>query len=188
MFVIPTWDEPHSLCYLSVSLKLVSFCGTCAGEAHSLKVEEVLFQGKSDYQNVLVFQVWWNVFSMSLFDIQVFVFSFLNVDDSVVCLQSSTYGKVLVLDGVIQLTERDECAYQEMIAHLPLSSIPNPKKVFTFDLQRRRLLTTLVVNSLFWVFVLVMIIVYFINICLVVTNLLATIICQRRICNIMLLE
>ncbi|VAI74535.1 unnamed protein product [Triticum turgidum subsp. durum] len=62
------------------------------GEAHSLKVEKVLFQGKSDYQNVLVFQ-------------------------------SSTYGKVLVLDGVIQVTERDECAYQEMITHLPLCSI-----------------------------------------------------------------
>lgn len=43
--------------------------------------------------------------------------------------QSATYGKVLVLDGVIQITERDECAYQEMITHLPLSSIPNPKKV-----------------------------------------------------------
>uniref|UniRef100_A0A7N0TE44 spermidine synthase n=1 Tax=Kalanchoe fedtschenkoi TaxID=63787 RepID=A0A7N0TE44_KALFE len=67
------------------------------GEAHSLKVEKILFQGKSDYQNVMVFQ-------------------------------SSTYGKVLVLDGVIQLTERDECAYQEMIAHLPLCSIKNPKK------------------------------------------------------------
>ncbi|KAK6931073.1 Spermidine synthase, tetramerization domain [Dillenia turbinata] len=68
------------------------------GEAHSLKVEKILFQGRSDYQDILVFQ-------------------------------SSTYGKVLVLDGVIQLTERDECAYQEMITHLPLCSIPNPKKV-----------------------------------------------------------
>ncbi|KAJ0960407.1 hypothetical protein J5N97_001769 [Dioscorea zingiberensis] len=44
-------------------------------------------------------------------------------------LKSSTYGKVLVLDGVIQVTERDECAYQEMITHLPLCSIPKPKKV-----------------------------------------------------------
>ncbi|GAU23958.1 hypothetical protein TSUD_183580 [Trifolium subterraneum] len=68
------------------------------GEAHSLKIEKILFQGTSDYQKVMVFQ-------------------------------SSTYGKVLVLDGVIQLTERDECAYQEMITHLPLCSIPNPKKV-----------------------------------------------------------
>jgi len=36
---------------------------------------------------------------------------------------------VLVLDGVIQVTERDECAYQEMITHLPLCSIKDPKKV-----------------------------------------------------------
>ncbi|CAO2828813.1 unnamed protein product [Amaranthus hypochondriacus] len=68
------------------------------GEANSLKVDKILFQGKSKYQDVLVFQ-------------------------------SSTYGKVLVLDGVVQLTERDECAYQEMITHLPLCSISNPKKV-----------------------------------------------------------
>ncbi|OVA03733.1 Spermidine/spermine synthases family [Macleaya cordata] len=68
------------------------------GEAHSLKVEKILLQQKSEYQNIMVFQ-------------------------------SSTYGKVLVLDGVIQVTERDECAYQEMITHLPLCSIMNPKKV-----------------------------------------------------------
>uniref|UniRef100_A0A7I4BU49 spermidine synthase n=1 Tax=Physcomitrium patens TaxID=3218 RepID=A0A7I4BU49_PHYPA len=45
------------------------------------------------------------------------------------CGQSATYGRVLVLDGVIQLTQRYECAYQEMIIHLPLCSIPDPKKV-----------------------------------------------------------
>lgn len=43
--------------------------------------------------------------------------------------QSTNYGKVLVLDGVIQLSERDEFAYQEMIAHLPLFAHPNPKRV-----------------------------------------------------------
>lgn len=42
---------------------------------------------------------------------------------------SKTYGNVLVLDGVIQCTERDEFAYQEMIANLPLCSHPSPKKV-----------------------------------------------------------
>ena len=30
----------------------------------------------------------------------------------ILVFQSETYGKVLVLDGVIQLTERDEFAYQ----------------------------------------------------------------------------
>jgi len=56
-----------------------------------------------------------------------------------VIVQSATYGKVLVLDGVIQLTERDECAYQEMITHLPLCSISNPKKVFDLSLSPLRL-------------------------------------------------
>lgn len=68
------------------------------GEAHSLLVENILFKGKSEYQEVMVFE-------------------------------SASYGKVLVLDGIVQLTEKDECAYQEMIAHLPLCSIPSPKTV-----------------------------------------------------------
>lgn len=68
------------------------------GEAHSMKVEKILFKERSDYQEVLVFE-------------------------------SSTYGKVLVLDGIVQLTDKDECAYQEMIVHLPLCSIESPKNV-----------------------------------------------------------
>ncbi|EKM50842.1 uncharacterized protein PHACADRAFT_262714, partial [Phanerochaete carnosa HHB-10118-sp] len=47
----------------------------------------------------------------------------------VLVFESETYGNVLVLDGVIQCTERDEFSYQEMIAHLPLASHPNPEKV-----------------------------------------------------------
>ena len=68
------------------------------GQRFSLKVENVLFEGKSDFQDVLVFQ-------------------------------STHYGRVLVLDGVIQLTERDEMAYQEMIVNLPMMSHPDPKRV-----------------------------------------------------------
>ncbi|KAL4066639.1 Saccharopine dehydrogenase-domain-containing protein [Scleroderma citrinum] len=47
----------------------------------------------------------------------------------VLVFESEAYGNVLVLDGVIQCTERDEFSYQEMIAHLPLTTHPNPKKV-----------------------------------------------------------
>ena len=47
----------------------------------------------------------------------------------VLVFESTHHGNVLVLDGVIQVTERDEHAYQEMIAHLPLYAHPNPKKV-----------------------------------------------------------
>jgi spermidine synthase len=47
----------------------------------------------------------------------------------VLIFESETYGTVLVLDGAIQVTERDEFSYQEMIAHLAMNSHPNPKKV-----------------------------------------------------------
>jgi spermidine synthase len=47
----------------------------------------------------------------------------------VLVFESTDYGMVLVLDGAIQVTERDEFAYQEMITHLAMNSHPNPKKV-----------------------------------------------------------
>lgn len=51
---LPSLYEPHVFEFYvflwDSLLKLV-------GEAHSLKVEKILFQGKSDYQNVMVFQV-----------------------------------------------------------------------------------------------------------------------------------
>ncbi|KAF2171189.1 hypothetical protein M409DRAFT_63563 [Zasmidium cellare ATCC 36951] len=47
----------------------------------------------------------------------------------VLIFESSDYGMVLVLDNVIQCTERDEFSYQEMITHLGMFSHPNPKKV-----------------------------------------------------------
>lgn len=68
------------------------------GYSVGLKIEKVLFEGKSNYQDILVFK-------------------------------SSSFGNVLVLDGCIQCTERDECCYQEMIAHLPLCCHSNPENV-----------------------------------------------------------
>jgi len=47
----------------------------------------------------------------------------------VLVFDSANHGRVLVLDGVIQCTERDEFAYQEMIAHLPILAHEAPKKV-----------------------------------------------------------
>jgi spermidine synthase len=68
------------------------------GQAMTIKVEDVLFNSTSNFQDVLVFR-------------------------------SSTYGNVLVLDGVIQVTERDEFSYQEMLAHLPMFCHPKPENV-----------------------------------------------------------
>ena len=47
----------------------------------------------------------------------------------VLIFESSDYGTVLVLDNVIQCTERDEFSYQEMITHLAMNSHPKPKSV-----------------------------------------------------------
>ncbi|RVW52837.1 Spermidine synthase 2 [Vitis vinifera] len=68
------------------------------GEAHVYKVEKVLFRGKSEYQELFIFE-------------------------------SATSGKIVILDGYLQLSEKDEFVYQEMLTHLALCSIPNPKKV-----------------------------------------------------------
>ncbi|PPQ26803.1 polyamine aminopropyltransferase [Rhodopila globiformis] len=38
----------------------------------------------------------------------------------IVIFESATHGRVMVLDGVIQITEADEFVYQEMLTHVPL--------------------------------------------------------------------
>jgi len=68
------------------------------GQAFGLRVNKVLYEGKTMFQSVLVFE-------------------------------STDYGNVLCLDGVIQATERDEFAYQEMISHIPLMAHKAPKRV-----------------------------------------------------------
>jgi spermidine synthase len=68
------------------------------GQAFSLQVKEILYHGRSEFQDILIFE-------------------------------STNNGRVLVLDGAIQVTERDEFAYQEMMAHIPLFAHADPKKV-----------------------------------------------------------
>ncbi|QBG35411.1 polyamine aminopropyltransferase [Litorilituus sediminis] len=63
-----------------------------------IKVEKVLFSGKSEFQSVDV-------------------------------VETKGHGKMLLNDGLIMVTERDEFAYHDMIAHVPLFVHPNPKNV-----------------------------------------------------------
>lgn len=44
-------------------------------------------------------------------------------------LETEYFGKMLILDGVIQTTTFDEFIYHEMIVHVPMLTHPNPKKV-----------------------------------------------------------
>ena len=44
-------------------------------------------------------------------------------------LETQGLGKVLLLDGLVMTTERDEFFYHEMISHIPMNSHPNPERV-----------------------------------------------------------
>ncbi|MBM4137781.1 MAG: polyamine aminopropyltransferase [Nitrospira sp.] len=61
-------------------------------------VEEILYKGKSKFQEIMV-------------------------------IRNSHFGKMLILDEVVQLTERDEFFYHEMLTHVAMHAHPNPKKV-----------------------------------------------------------
>jgi len=47
----------------------------------------------------------------------------------ILVLDTYEFGKVLVLDGLIQTTEKDEFMYHEMLVHPALVSHPNPERV-----------------------------------------------------------
>jgi spermidine synthase len=47
----------------------------------------------------------------------------------VLILDCADFGRVLALDGVVQLTESDEFIYHEMLAHVPLHAHPQPENV-----------------------------------------------------------
>ncbi len=61
-------------------------------------VEKVLYRGKSQYQEIMVFE-------------------------------NEYFGKVLVLDGVVQLTEKDEFFYHEMLVHVLMHAHKGPQTV-----------------------------------------------------------
>ena len=61
-------------------------------------VEEILYKGKSDFQEIMV-------------------------------IKNPHFGNMLVLDGVVQITERDEFLYHEMLVHVVMHAHPEPRKV-----------------------------------------------------------
>ncbi|RLJ71596.1 spermidine synthase [Hydrogenivirga caldilitoris] len=65
---------------------------------HCYPVSKVLYEGKSEYQEIMV-------------------------------LESPEFGKLLVLDGVVQVDEKYEFMYHEYLAHIPMYAHPNPEDV-----------------------------------------------------------
>ncbi len=48
---------------------------------------------------------------------------------NIVVFESASHGRVLLLDGAVQITEADEFVYQEMLAHVPLLAHGDAKRV-----------------------------------------------------------
>lgn len=69
------------------------------GQAMAYKVKQVEHLEKTKFQDLAVFE------------------------------NDGPWGTVLTLDGAVQVTDKDEFVYHEMMAHVPLSVHPNPKTV-----------------------------------------------------------
>ncbi len=65
---------------------------------HSFLIENLVYKGKSRYQDMLIFD-------------------------------NSVYGRVFVLDNIVQLSESDEFIYHEMLVHPVLLAHPGPKRI-----------------------------------------------------------
>jgi spermidine synthase len=62
------------------------------------EIEEVLFEGRSEFQKIGVYR-------------------------------THGLGRVLLLDNLVMLSERDEHAYHEMLAHVPIFAHPDPSRI-----------------------------------------------------------
>lgn len=47
----------------------------------------------------------------------------------IMVFENPYFGRILVLDGVVQITEKDEFFYHEMLTHVVMNAHPDPKKV-----------------------------------------------------------
>lgn len=70
----------------------------------------------------------WKGVALSI-EIEEHLFSKKSAFQQVDVFKTKSCGNMLVLDGIIQATEMDEFAYQEMLTHIPMCSHPCPEKV-----------------------------------------------------------
>jgi spermidine synthase len=64
-----------------------------------------------------------------LYDVEEILYRGRSNFQEIMVIRNPYYGKMLILDNVVQLTERDEFFYHEMLTHIALFSHPLPKRV-----------------------------------------------------------
>ncbi len=72
---------------------------------------------------------YWEARTGITFGIEELLFSRRSDFQRVEVFQTDAFGRLLTLDGLVMLTERDEFVYHEMIAHPALCLLPDPKRV-----------------------------------------------------------
>lgn len=81
----------------------------------------------------MVMELWFTELHTPNFNIRVRVKETLEVRrttyQELAVIDTFDFGRMLVLDGIIQTTEADEFIYHEMIAHVPLFAHPRPERV-----------------------------------------------------------
>ncbi len=70
----------------------------------------------------------WPGIALSI-EIEKILFSQKSIFQQIDLFETKYHGRMLVLDGIIQLTDFDEFAYQEMLVHIPMVAHPFPEKV-----------------------------------------------------------
>lgn len=64
-----------------------------------------------------------------VYDVEKVLYRGKSAFQEIVVIENPHFGKMLILDGVVQITERDEFFYHEMLTHVVMHAHPNPKNV-----------------------------------------------------------
>jgi spermidine synthase len=64
-----------------------------------------------------------------LYDVEEILYRKKSKFQDIAVIKNPYYGKMLILDDVVQITERDEFFYHEMLTHVVMHAHSNPKKI-----------------------------------------------------------
>ncbi len=64
-----------------------------------------------------------------VYDVEKVLYKNKSAFQDIMVIQNPFFGKMLILDGVVQVTERDEFFYHEMLVHMLMHSHPNPQNI-----------------------------------------------------------
>ena len=63
------------------------------------------------------------------YEVQKVLFQSKSKYQDILVIENEYFGKMLILDGIVQLTERDEFFYHEMLTHVVMHAHPDPRRV-----------------------------------------------------------